>query len=68
MAAKPVITPEAFTGAGTTRWDEWIEHFESVADVNKWDTDADNLKWLKVRLTSRAMKAFRQLLEATRAW
>ena len=67
MAAKPVITPEAFTGAGTTRWDEWIEHFESVADVNKWDTDADKLKWLKVRLTSRAMKAFRQLPDATRA-
>ena len=65
MASKPIITPEAFTSS-VASWDEWIEHFECVADVNKWETDADKLKWLKVRLTGRAMKAFRQLPMATR--
>ena len=64
MAAKPAITPKAFTGAGTTRWDEWIEQL-SVANDNKWDADTEKLKCLKVRLTSTPMKAFRQLPEAT---
>ena len=66
--SKPLITPEAFSGAASESWDEWIDHFESVADINKqWESNADKLKWLKVRLTSRArMKAFRQLPEATR--
>ena len=64
-ASKPVITPDAFTGVGS--WDEWIDHFECVADVNKWETNAEKLKWLKVRLTGRAIKAFRQLPEAARA-
>ena len=65
MASKPVITPEAYSGVES--WDEWIDHFECVADVNKWESNAEKLKWLKVRLTGRAMKAFRQLPEATRA-
>lgn len=64
MSNKPVITPEAFTGVES--WDEWIDHFESLADVNKWGSNADKLKWLKVCLTSRAMKVFRQLPGATR--
>ena len=64
--SKPLITPEAFSGAASESWDEWIDHFESVADINKWETNAEKLKWLKVRLTGRAMKAFRQLPEAAR--
>ena len=55
--------PEAFTGAGS--WEEWLHHFECVVDVNKWETNAKKLKWLKVRLTGRALKAFRQLPEAS---
>ena len=64
MASKPLITPEVFTGVGS--WEEWIDHFECVADVNKWESNAEKLKWLKVRLTGRALKAFRQLPDAAR--
>ena len=41
--------------------DEWVQHFESVAVVNKWDSDDDELKWLKVRLTGKARTAFQKL-------
>lgn len=58
MATKPLIVPEPFTGDGS--WDEWIDHFESAAAVNKWE-DADKLLWLRVRLTSRAQKAYKNL-------
>eukprot|EP00731_Ephydatia_muelleri_P010418 Em0005g1004a len=42
-------------------WTEWAEHFESVVTVNKWDSDDDKLKWLKVRLTGKARTAFQKL-------
>ena len=58
MATKPLIVPEPFTGESS--WDEWIDHFESAAAVNKWD-DADKLLWLQARLTSRAQKAYKNL-------
>ena len=32
MANKSVVTPEAYSGVES--WDEWIDHFECVADVN----------------------------------
>ena len=64
MASKPLITPEAFTGDGS--WEEWIDHFECVADVNKCESNAEKLKWLKVRLTGKALKTFRQLPDAAR--
>ena len=64
MAAKPVVLPEPFSGE--TSWDEWSIHFGNVADVNEWD-DEQKLKWLKVRLTGRAQKAFQHLPEASRA-
>ena len=64
--SKPLITPEAFSGAASESWDEWINHFESVTDINKWKTNAEKLKWLKVRVTSQAMKAFRQLPDTAR--
>ena len=38
----------------------------SVAYVNKWETNAEKLKWLKVRLTGRGLKVFQQLPEASR--
>ena len=64
MAAKPVVLPEPFSGE--TSWDKWSIHFENVTDVNGWD-DEQKLKWLKVRLTGRAQKAFQRLPEASRA-
>ena len=64
MATKPVVLPETFNGEKS--WDDWIAHFESVADVNEWKEDAAKLKWLQVRLTGRAATAFRRFPEATR--
>ena len=64
MAQKPVVLPEVFTGEKS--WDEWKDHFDSVAAVNGWD-DAAKLMWLRVRLTGRAATTFRRLPEAKRA-
>jgi len=61
---KPLVLPEIFTGE--KNWDEWADHFDSVATVNEWD-DETKLKWLRVRLTGRAATAFRRLPETTRA-
>ena len=46
MAVKPIVLPDTFTGEAS--WDDWICHFENVADVNGWD-DNQKLKFLKVR-------------------
>ena len=62
--ARPLILPDTYSGEGN--FSEWSDHFESVAAVNEWD-DAEKLRWLKVRLTSRALTAFRRFLEAARA-
>lgn len=59
---KPVVLPDSFTGEAG--WDEWITHFENVADVNGWSA-AQKLKWIKVRLTGQAQKAFQRLPEAS---
>ena len=58
MAGKPVVLPDAYTGDGS--WEEWLDHFGNVAAVNKW-TAEQKLLWLKVRLTGRAQRAFKQL-------
>ena len=62
--SRPVLTPDAYTGEGS--WDDWLDHFESVAEVNKWD-NAAKLLWLRVRMTGRAQTAFKQLSEETRS-
>lgn len=62
--SKPVIVPEAFSGEGS--WEDWLDHFESVAAVNKWE-EADKLLWLRVRMTGRAQKAFKNLSDTARA-
>ena len=61
---RPVITPDPFSGEGS--WDDWIGHFESVADDNGWE-EPSKLLWLRVRLTGRAQTAYKQLSEDTRA-
>ena len=63
MASKPVILPEPFQG--TASWDDWIEHFERVAIVNEWTTNAAKLKWLKVRLTGKAAATLKRLPDET---
>lgn len=63
MATRPLVIPEPFNGE--TKWEEWLYHFESVADVNEWD-EAKKLK-LKTRLTGRAQTAFQRLPEETKA-
>ena len=65
MSSRPLVLPETFNGEAGN-WDEWIDHFESVAVVNGWETDADKLKWLRVRLTGRALTAFKRIPEVTR--
>ena len=64
MASKPLVLPETFQG--TESWEDWIEHFERVAAVNKWTSNASKLKWSKVRLTGKAAAALKQFPEATR--
>ena len=56
--AKPLVLPDSYDGSKS--WDDWISHFENVADVNEWN-DANKLKWVKVRLVGRAQKAFQHL-------
>ena len=64
MASKPLVLPETFQG--TESWEDWIEHFERVAAVNEWTSNASKLKWLKVRLTGKAAAALKRFSEATR--
>ena len=61
--SKPPVLPEIYTGEKS--WDKWIDHFYSVATVCEWDDEA-KLKWLQVRLTSKAGTVFRRLPEVTR--
>ncbi len=64
MTAKPPVNPKLFSGDKS--WDNWIYHFESVAEVCGWD-GANKLKWLRVRLTRRAGQVFRRLPDDARA-
>ena len=57
---RPVIAPEPFTGEGS--WDDWIDHFESVAAINKWE-DGQKLLWIRVRMTGRAQRTYKNLSE-----
>ena len=64
MAVKPIVLPDTFTGEAS--WDDWMCHFENVADVNGWD-DNQKLKFLKERMTGRAQKASQHLNEDIQA-
>ena len=37
VQVRPMITPNVFNGESSEKWDEWVEHFESISRVNKWD-------------------------------
>ena len=39
---------------------KWIEHFEAVAAINKWD-DASKLLWLRIRLVGGGQTAYGRL-------
>ena len=62
LTARPLVLPEPYTGEGD--FNQWYDHFESVAAVNRW-SDAEKLLWLRVRLTGRAQTALKRLSEAT---
>ena len=66
MAQRPLVLPEPYDGV-TASWPEWAAHFENVAIVNKWESDDDKLKWLRVRLMGKAQTAFMRFPGAVRA-
>ena len=61
--ARPLLTPEPFSGKGS--FTEWLQHFEGVAAINKWD-DAAKLLWLRVRLVGSAQTAYGRLPTSAR--
>ena len=61
MAGKPIVLPDTFSGEGN--WEDWFDHFNNVAAVNKW-TDEQKLLRMKVQLTGRAQRAFKKLSDA----
>ena len=63
---RPVITPDAFAGEPAESWDDWLNHFESVAKVNGWDENTC-LLWLEVRLTGKAHNTWRRLSNEVKA-
>ena len=56
--SRTVIVSDGYSGDGS--WEEWIEHFESSALVDRWDNPT-KLLWLRARLTSRAQTAWKRL-------
>ena len=61
---RPVIVPEVYSGEQP--WEDWIDQFESIAAINGWNEEK-KLVWLKVRLTGRALLAFRKFSVTTKA-
>ena len=63
LATRPVVTPELYSGEGS--FDEWLDHFDSVAKINRWK-DEEATQWLSVRLVGRAKAAYKRLPEETK--
>ena len=61
--ARPLLTPDSFSGKGS--FSEWLQHFEGVAAINKWDEEA-KLLWLRVRLVGGAQTAYGRLPDSAR--
>ena len=59
-----MVLPDTFSGDGP--FDEWIDHFESVAQVNRRWSGEDLAVWLRVLLTGRAQTAYKRLDTDTR--
>ena len=55
--SRPVIVPECFSGEEC--YEDWIDQFESIVEINYWN-DEQKLMWLKVRLTGRALMAYKK--------
>ena len=55
--SRPVILPGCFSGEEC--YEDWIDQFESIAEINHWN-DEQKLMWLKVRLTGRALMAYKK--------
>ena len=66
MASKPVLLSGPYSGESGS-WDDWIDHFECIAEVNKWATGEEKLKWLRVRLTGKPLTTLRKLPESARS-
>ena len=64
--SRPVITPESYNGESSSRWDQWIAHFDSVSKINGWDESA-RLLWLQVRLTGKAQTAWERLSQEAKS-
>ena len=61
---RPVIIPEPFSGEQP--WEDWIDQFETITMINGW-SDEQKLVWLKVRLTGRALLAYKKFPVTARA-
>ena len=46
LVNSPIIMPDAYNGEMGTHWDQWVAHFDSVAQVNNWDGPS-RLLWLQ---------------------
>ena len=55
--SRPVIVLECFLGE--ERYEDRIDQFESIAEINHWN-DGQKLMWLNVRLTGRALMAYKK--------
>ena len=59
---RPLVLQEKFDGTGN--FAEWINHFVSIAALNKWSEEEKTL-WIWVRLTEKAHVALMQLTGST---
>ena len=67
MATRPAVLPEPFKGTGGKYgWEDWLAQLNDVAAVKWWD-EAAKLKWLKVRLTGPAQRAFQRIPDDKKA-
>ena len=63
VTTRPLLTPESFTGKRS--FTKWLQHFEGMAVINKWD-DTAKLLWLQVRLAGTVQIAYGRLPTAAR--
>lgn len=57
---KPIVMPDIFKGDVDEDWEEYLEHFESCADINGWD-DPTKCKFVSVKLKGNAYKVYKEL-------